>query len=66
MEEILIRGWDLILPVSGETPTLAERATLAARWLHELQLIINASVWLVFPHRAAQYRPGGSPISSPG
>ena len=66
MEGFLIRGWDLNLPVSVVTSTLAGEATLATRWLHEPQPISNQPVWLGFPHRARQYRPGGSPFSTPG
>ena len=58
MERFLIRGWDLNLPVSGTTSTLAEGATLADRWLHEPQLISNQPVGLGFPHLAVQYQPG--------
>ena len=66
MEGFLIRGWDLNLPVSGATSTLAGGATLAARWLHEPQPISNQPVGLGFPHPAGRYRPGGSAFSSPG
>ena len=65
-EIFLIRGWALILPVSGATSTLARGATLAARWLHEPQPISNHPVGLGFPHPAGRYRPGGSAFSSPG
>ena len=41
MEGVLIRGWDLVLPVCGTTSTLARGTTLAARWLHEPQPISN-------------------------
>ena len=58
MEGFLIRGWDLNLPVSGATSALAGEATLNARWLHDPQSISNQPVWLGFPHRAEQYRPG--------
>ena len=64
MEEFLIQGWDLNLPVSGATSTLAGGAILAARWLHEPQPISNHLLWLGFPHRAGQYRPGGFALSS--
>ena len=66
MEEFLIRGWELNLPVSGATSILAGGATLAARWLHELQPISNQPVGLGFTYRAGHYRPGGSPFSSVG
>ena len=65
MEEFLIRGWELNLPVSGATLTLAGGATLAARWLHEPQPISNQPVGLGCPHLAERYRPGGSASSSP-
>ena len=65
MEIFLIRGWDLNISVSGATSTLTGGATLAARWLHEPQLISNPPVWLGIPHRAGRYRRGGSPFSSP-
>ena len=58
-KHFLIRGWDFNLPVNGATSTLAGGATLAAHWLHEPQPISNNQpVWLGFPHRAEQYRPG--------
>ena len=44
MEGFLMRGWELNLPVSGATSTLAGGATLAARWLHEPQPISNQPV----------------------
>ena len=50
MEGFLIRAWDLNLPVSGATSTMAGGATLAARWLHEPQPISNQPVWLGFPY----------------
>ena len=53
MEIFLIRGWDLSLPVSGATSTLAGGATLAARWLHEPQPVTNQPVGLWFPPCAA-------------
>ena len=59
MEGFLIRGWDLSLPVSGATSTLARRATLAAHWLHESKPIRNQPVWLGFPHHEERCRPGG-------
>ena len=43
MKEFLIEGWDLILPVCGASSTLAQGATLAARWLHGPQPISNQS-----------------------
>ena len=64
MEEFLIRGWDLNLPVSGPTSTLAGGATLAARW-HAPQPISNHPVGLGFPHLAGRCRPEGSAFSSP-
>ena len=42
----LTRGWECILLVCDGTSTLARAATLAARWLHEPQLISNLSVVL--------------------
>ena len=45
MEGILLRGWEFILFVCGGTSTLAKRATLAARWLHERQPISNQPGW---------------------
>ena len=45
---------------------LLRGATLAARWLRELQPISNQPVGLGFTHRAVRNRPGGSPFSSPG
>ena len=65
MEVFLMREWDLNLPVSGASSTLAGGTTLAARWLHEPQPISNQPVWLGFPHRAGQNRPGGSPFFVP-
>ena len=41
MEAFLLRGLDLILPVSGATLTLSRGATLAVRWLHEPQPTSN-------------------------
>ena len=41
MDERLIRGWDLVHPVSGANSTLARGATLPVRSLHEPQLITN-------------------------
>ena len=58
MEGFLIRGWDLNLPVSSTTSTLAGGATLAARRLHEPQPISNQPVLLGFPHRAGKVDPG--------
>ena len=58
MEEFMIRGWDLNLAASGATSILAGGATLATRWLHDPQPIRNQLLWLGFPHRAEQYRPG--------
>ena len=62
---ILIRGRDVILPVSGATSTLTRGATLAVRLFHEHQPISNQPVGLGFPHRAERCRPGGSPFLSP-
>ena len=36
------------------------------RWLNEPQPISNQPMGLGFPHRAGQYRPGGSPFFVPG
>ena len=58
MEQILIRGGDLNLPVSGATSTLAGGATLAARWLHEPQSINNQPVWLGFHTVRGSIDPG--------
>ena len=66
MEGFLTRGWEIILPRSGRTSTLAKGERLAARWLHEPQPISNQPVGFEFPHRAGRYRPGGSPFSFPG
>ena len=41
MEGFLIRGRERILPGCGGTSTLLQGATLAARWLRELQPISN-------------------------
>ena len=41
MDGFLIRGWDLIHPVSGANSTLARGATLPACWLYERQPIRN-------------------------
>ena len=41
----MIRGWDLILPGCSETSTLARRATLSARWLHQFQPVSNQREW---------------------
>ena len=62
----LIRGWDIILPVSGTTSTLARAATFAARWLNKSQPISNQPEGLEFLHCAGRHRPGRSPFSSPG
>ena len=43
MEELLIRGWELILSGCGGTPALAQGAILATRWLHEQRRISNQS-----------------------
>ena len=45
---------------------MARGATLAARWLHELQPISSQPLGLRFPRLAGRYRPGGSAFSSPG
>ena len=44
-----MRGRECNLPVSGAASTLAEGATLAARWVREPELITNQPVWLGFP-----------------
>ena len=64
MEGFLTRGWEIILPGCGGTSALARGPTLAARWLHEPQLINDRPVGLGFPHPAGRYRPGGSVYSS--
>ena len=66
MEEILTRGWGIILPWCGGTSTLSQKAILAARWLREPQPLSNQLVGLGFPHPAGRYRTGGSAFSSPG
>ena len=58
MEGFLTRRWELILPGCGETSTLSREATLAERWLHELQPISIKPVGLRFPHPVGQYLPG--------
>ena len=51
MQGFVIRGWDQILP--------------GWRWLYEPQPISDQPEGLGIPHRAWEYRPGGSPVSSP-
>ena len=46
MEEFLVRGWDINLPVRDATSTLARVAPLATRWLHNPQPISNQLGWL--------------------
>ena len=60
MEGILIRAWDFILPVYGATSTLAQGATLAARWLHEPLPISNQPVGSV----AARWLHEPQPVSN--
>ena len=36
MEGLLTRGWKIIIPGYDGTTTLAQGASLAARWLYEL------------------------------
>ena len=57
MGGFLVRGWDHILPVCGGTSTKTV--------IHEPQSISDQPIGLGFPHRAEQYRTGGSPFSSP-
>ena len=66
IEGFMIRGGDRIVPGCGGTSPLTQRATLAARWLHESHPTINQPVGLGFPHLSRRYLPGGCPISSPG
>ena len=66
MEEILTRGWGIILPWCGGTSTLSQKAILAARWLHEPQPIGNQPDGLEFSHLAGRYRPETYAFSSPG
>ena len=64
MEVFLTRGWERILRRCGGTSALARGATLAVRWLHQLQPISNQPVGLRFTLRAGGYRLGGYPFSS--
>ena len=68
MEGFLMRGWDLKCPLRERRnlDVVPRGETLAARWLHESQSIINQPVELGFPRRVGPYRPGGSPFSPPG
>ena len=59
IEDFLTRGWELILPGCGRTSTLSRGETLAARWIHEPQVISNHPVGSGFPHPAGRYRPRG-------
>ena len=54
----MIRGWELILPGCGGTPTSARGATLDARRLHEPQEISNQPDGLGFSHLAGGIDPG--------
>ena len=58
MEQFLIQGLKLILPVCNGTSRLSQRAALAARWLHEPQMISNRAVGVEFPHRGERYQLG--------
>ena len=59
MEGFLIQGCDLILAGCGGISTLSRGATLAARWLHELQPITNHPVGLGFNTVRGGIDPGG-------
>ena len=59
-------GIILSLPRVRRDICVAPRATLAARWLHEPQLISNQSLGLRFPHPVGRYWPAGSSFRSPG
>ena len=59
MEAIMIRGREVILPVCVVTSTVAQGATLASRWLHELQPTINQPGGL-------RYRPPVLSVSTRG
>ena len=39
MGMVMIRGWDVTFPGHGGTSMFDPGATIAARWLHELNLI---------------------------
>ena len=58
MDEILTRGWGIILPWCGGTSTSSQKATLAARWLREPQPLSNQLVGLGFPFLRGGIDPG--------
>ena len=66
VEGLLIRGWNLALSGGGETSALPREVPLAARWLHESEIISNHPVGLGVSHPAGRYRPRGSAFSSLG
>ena len=66
MERLQIRRWKLIFPGCRETSALAGGATLAVRWRHGPQNILNPSVGLGFPHPAGRCRPDKAAFSFPG
>ena len=66
MERLQIRRWKLIFPGCRETSALAGGATLAVRWRHGPQNILNPSVGLGFPHPAGRCRPDKDAFSFPG
>ena len=65
-EIFLIGGWDLTVPGCGRASPISCAVTLAIRWPHEPQSIINQPVGRGFPHLVGRYRPGGCPFSSAG
>lgn len=66
MEDVLIQGWDLIPPGCGEASSFSRAGAHPARWLYDPQPIRYRPRGVGSPHRAGQYRAGGSPFPSPG